>query len=458
MAVWSEVNRASINEIDRFDAEYYKPEYIEISNTLNKINTDKLNSYIDFVQCGPFGSTIKNNTYISDGVIVARPFNVNSCVFEPDNIVYISEEDVNKKNLSLYDDKDIFFARVGDIRVGILSKTNINKKVTISPNIIATRLNNKKIYPEFVVLFFNTMLGHKQIERALKVVAQPTISTELIRKLKLFIPSKQIQEEVSILFNKSLELKQLSQSLYTQAQELLERELGLDKLFFDKPLSYEARLSEVVDSRRANAEYFSPTAKCILGKIQTDKTRNISSLFTVVRGRSPSSYSQAGIPVIKTKSIRVPTFDENRIDDFVTSADNFVEICEDDLLLASMGVGSLGRISYVNSINSRYIVDGTIRILRKKSSIKEKIAIPTMLFYSTKAGQVLIYRGIVGSTGIISLPDDYLHKLPVPYFNDTLCERISELVIKSQNAKIESQQLLEQAKQRVEELIEQAVQ
>ena len=458
MAVWSEVNRASINEIDRFDAEYYKPEYIEISNTLNKINTDKLNSYIDFVQCGPFGSTIKNNTYISDGVIVARPFNVNSCVFEPDNIVYISEEDVNKKNLSLYDDKDIFFARVGDIRVGILSKTNINKKVTISPNIIATRLNNKKIYPEFVVLFFNTMLGHKQIERALKVVAQPTISTELIRKLKLFIPSKQIQEEVSILFNKSLELKQLSQSLYTQAQELLERELGLDKLFFDKPLSYEARLSEVVGNNRADADYYQIPFRSLGNHLKNLNTIPLGKMATIIKGIEvgSDSYVESGIPFLRVSNIKEKGISLGNSDKYISSRLYSALKCYQpqvgELLLTKDGTPG---VCYTVTDEIEGIVSGGIvRLqLHDNSFPKEYLS----LVVNSRICKMQIDQECSGAL-IVHWKPNSIRKLKIPVLSDSTMKELGRLVSESKKALTESRQLLEQAKRRVEELIEQAVQ
>ena len=112
-------------------------------------------------------------------------------------------------------------------------------------------------------------------------------------------------------------------------------------------------------------------------------------------------------------------------------------------------------MSYVTDEETNCAIDGTLRILRKKDLSLNDMEIPTMLFLSTEVGQKLIYRGISGTTGIISLPDDYLERIPIPVFEKSVRRKVTEFVLNSIKAKNQSEQLLAQAKQRVEELIEQ---
>ena len=123
------------------------------------------------------------DTYLENGVVVARPFNLINYSLERENLVYIDEKDCLKKNLKLYQKEDIFFSRVGDVRCGIVPE--FDKKITISPNIIAVKVNKEKINPYYATIFFNSKYGFPQITRGLKVVAQPTIQTNLISKLKI---------------------------------------------------------------------------------------------------------------------------------------------------------------------------------------------------------------------------------------------------------------------------------
>ena len=181
----------------------------------------------------------------------------------------------------------------------------------------------------------------------------------------------------------------------------------------------------------------------------------IGGLFYIVRGYTPKSYYTMGVPMVKTKSVRTPVIDKKRIEDYANSNESLTLTQENDLILAAMGVGSLGRTSFITQDDSGVAIDGTLRIFRKKDENLKYVEIPTMLFLSTEIGQKLIYRGIVGSTGIISVTDDYLAKIPVPMVDEPIRKKLTELVLKSIDAKKQSQALLARAKTRVEELIEQ---
>jgi len=115
MAVWSEVSCLDLVNSRRFDSDYFKPEFISLNKTFSSLNGRKLKHDALLIKCGPFGSTIKKETYMKEGVIVARPFNINQLEFEQENLAYISYGDYKRKNLIKCIDKDIFFSRVGDV-------------------------------------------------------------------------------------------------------------------------------------------------------------------------------------------------------------------------------------------------------------------------------------------------------------------------------------------------------
>jgi len=452
MGVWSEINSAQLSTSNRLDAEYFKPEYINIYRKLMDLNCIKLRYEALLIKCGPFGSTIKKETYCEGGVTVARPFNINNCEFQRDNLAFISEDDFKRKKLLECKNNDIFFSRVGDVKVGILKKNKI-ENITISPNIVMLRLKSNNLLPEYTTIFFNTPLGKKQILRAQKVVAQPTISTSLLNELLVFNPGKKEQEKIANLFNKSINKKRHSEYLYLQAQKLLEYELGLNTLVLDKPKSYEASFSEIVGNSRADAEYYTPQADEIYRASCFNNSKKLKNIFSIIRGKTPTQYFKKGTPVLKTKNIRIPIIDETKIEDFSYTSGNHTIIKNGDLVLAAMGVGSLGRISYVFDDSSKAIIDGTLRILRPKEDFSNQ-KIPALLFLTSKYGQILIYKGIVGSTGIISLPDNYLNDIKIPIIRPEVAKKITVMVQSSYNAKKESEHLLEQAKKSVEKLIE----
>lgn len=237
-------------DLFRLEAEYFQKEYLIVENKFYSSNS--IQSVGAKISCGPFGSNLLDTLYKENGVLVVRPFNLKNCKVENENLVYIDKEDLEKNNLKIFNEWTLLFSRVGDIKVGVLNK----KEATISPNIIAAQLNND-VLAMFLCVFYHTYYGFKQIQRQLKVAAQPTISTEIIGKLKFPNVTFYFQKQISELLEKSFDLDSTSQSLYTEAEDLLLNELGLQDF---KPSQDSVNVKSFKDSfgssGRLDAEYY----------------------------------------------------------------------------------------------------------------------------------------------------------------------------------------------------------
>lgn len=117
-----------------------------------------------------------------------------------------------------------------------------------------------------------------------------------------------------------------------------------------------------------------------------------------------------------------------------------------------MGVGSLGRLSYIDKCVDNYTIDGTIKVFRPKNG--NNMEIPTLLFLTSLYGKELIYRYVIGSTGIISISKENIENLIIPNFDHNVAADLSEKILESQRLKVESRRLLDLAKIAVERAIE----
>lgn len=130
-------------------------------------------------------------------------------------------------------------------------------------------------------------------------------------------------------------------------------------------------------------------------------------------------------------------------------------VVNNDVVFASMGVGSLGKVSLFSYDGDKpFVTDSTLRIYRAK---KHTHVLPEVLciFLQSAIGQELIYRYVVGSTGIINIYDDDIAKIPIPILDGEIQKDIAEKVQNSFALRRQSKQLLEYAKQAVEMAIEQ---
>ena len=436
------------NIVFRIEAEFYKKIYLENHNKFKDNPT--LRDFSNKIVCGPFGSAILDETYKEFGVKVIRPFNIKNLLIEKENIVYIDKEDIQLKNLKLFTKNTIFFSRVGDIKCGIHID---DEEVTISPNIIAVEVNDNKYNPFFLTLFFNTKFGFLQIQRELKISAQPTISTLRLQNLKLPIININFQINIEKFFIKSNEMSIKSEILYKQSEQLLLKELDLlDFKPSKENIAIKSFSESFGDSGRLDSEYYQPKYDEIIEKIKGYRGgyNILSNEFKIINGKTPKKYTNSGIKVIKTKNIRIPTVSIDNIKDYVD--EELIVTQEKDLIFASMGVGSLGRISYVDKISANCNIDGTLKIFRIKKD--NNLEIPTMIFLTSKIGQELIYKYIIGSTGIISISNQNINNLTIPNINSELAKKLTTIVLESIKLKEESKQLLEVAKRAVEIAIE----
>ncbi|MEA4920772.1 MAG: hypothetical protein VB078_07620 [Clostridiaceae bacterium] len=449
MAVWSVTNAVEITKNHRIDSEFFQPFYIQAEEkVLASFENKKLGELGDFL-IGPFGSAFHVSNYDPTSPYrYIRGKDVKPFTLLDDDSVFMPERDYKRLEKYAVLPDDLLISVVGTLGNVAIVPENIRGIFSCK----STVFRNSKVDPFYLLAYFNSKYGRDCLLRRQRGAIQTGLNKDDLKTVPVPVFSKE-ENYIGNLIRNSLQLVENSKELYSQAQELLDNELGLTNLILDKPKSYETSFNEVVNGCRVDAEYYNPQAKEIYKLPCFDNSKAIKEIFNILRGQTPAKYFTEGTPVLKTKNIRTPIFDDSKISDYTDLSSKNVIINNKDLILAAMGVGSLGRISYVFDDSSKSIIDGTLRILRAKEGYELDI-IPSLLFLTSEYGQILIYKGVIGSTGIISLPENHLKNIFIPIIDRNIAKEISNLVIKSYQAKKESEQLLEQAKRKVEELIE----
>ena len=251
----------------------------------------------------------------------------------------------------------------------------------------------------------------------------------------------------------------MANKFYYQAEELLLKELGLKNAVFEDELSYVVNFSDAKNADRIDAEYFHPKYVEILQKLKHHKVETLTENFEILRGKN-FSYSEDGeIGVIKTKQLGRQFIDfgvEDKTKKETVKKENLPIIENFDVIFASMGVGSLGKTNIFYDFENEtgeFTIDSTLRIFRKRENgnlLSEVLSV----YLSSRIGQELIYKYVVGSSGIISIYENYLESFQLPILEKTVQKKIADLVKKSHEARKKSKELLEEAKRKVEEMIE----
>ncbi len=208
-----------------------------------------------------------------------RPFNLRGLRSDAAEIVYLSPDFIARQGLKTFKRGDLAFARVGDVGCGVV----IQAEVTISPNVIIASLKQGTINPFFATVFFNTRFGRLQLEGAIKAVAQPTISTEIIKELRLPVFSDAFQMAIQQSFINSEQLQNESKRLSTQAEQTLLRALDLVGWQPPEPLTYQRKASDAFAAERFDAEYFHPSKQAALNLLASFPGITVGEMFRPIR-------------------------------------------------------------------------------------------------------------------------------------------------------------------------------
>jgi len=154
------------------------------------------------------------------------------------------------------------------------------------------------------------------------------------------------------------------------------------------------------------------------------------------RGIAPS-YSESGIPVINQRCVRGGTIIEEAIqyhDNTAKKAPNWAYLQPNDILINSMGVGTLGRVSQVFLKREKeYLIHSCITILRANLEIID----PVILGYKIKSIESQIEAMGSGTTGQTSLNNSLLGELKLIIPSKNIQDKLSP-ILKSISLKIDS--------------------
>lgn len=460
---YSIIQKSRLERTHRLDAEYYQPEYLDLIESIKDQEFGKLEDFGCKVVSGPFGSSLKSDAYLEQGIPFIRINDLKDFFINDEDLVYISKDDNNRLKQSQLQPFDLVLSKVGNT-IGIVSAISEELGISnISENNIGIKFKESKLDIEhklFLLTFLNSKLGYQQIKRSISGNAQPKLNISDIYQLLVPKPRESLLKIIKELITQAKFNIDGSNKIYLQAENLLLEELGLRDFEVEDDLSFVVNLSDVKSANRSDSDFFQPKYDDIIKKLKTNQLASLETSFDIIKSKSFEYNQEAEVGVIKTKQLgkQFMNFEvEDKVRQELVQKEKLPLLTESDVVFASMGVGSLGKtnIYYKFESDGRYTIDSTLRIFRKKSN--GKISPEVLAIYlSSWVIQELIYKYIVGTSGIISIYENYLQSFLIPVLPKSTQQKISELVRKSHEARKKSKQLLEEAKRKVEEMIDSA--
>jgi len=433
----------------RIDAHFYSIKYMQYYNKLMKCKIKKMSLYniCSRMNSGPFGSALLASQYVDKGVAFIRPLNCKDYIVDIDNdVVFISKEDSERLKSSKFSSGDLIFTKIGN---GIGDVAIIPQKIfecNISGNLMGVKVKNN-IDNYYVLTFLKSIYGQNQIWQGMMNSAKPKIDMDTLKSIVIPIPSPEIQKYIGDKVRKAEELREEAKRLKKEAEEILNKELNLKDVEFyikqtnNKKYSWTESI-EIED--RIDSEFYKPKYRYL------SKLNNISELSYY--------YKISKKRINKNIDRKIKYIDLSSVNNIIEPSDfNSKElpsraqflVKEGNLIISTLK-GS-NKISIIpEHLNDSVCSTGFIVIASKSHLTTEYL----YLVFSNKVFNMQIERYSTGSI-MSGVNHDNFNKMLIPVIsNKQIIDTITNKIRKHFRLLYYSKQLIQEAKQDVEDLIE----
>jgi type I restriction enzyme S subunit len=360
-----------------------------------------------------------------------------------DEMLRLPEEYANDYEKYALKNGDILIGLTGD---GKFFKTCFveNLEIPILLNqrvgIIRVKENITTISAKFVSLLFNSDKVQNQIRIVAMGKTQKNVSPfdilnikipklDFNTQLKLLQETQPIEIEITNLKNSKLKSLDIINQVFGE-------EFGFDWQFykeFGKGMTagtqqshvrekamYQVSLSQIAKSNilRISSRFHSPKTQFLNKVLFSKPTNKIKNIITekVHRGVSPIYNAEGEIPVVKTAHLKNGYLDISQ-EEFVTeefyTKNIRSQIQQNDVLIASTGKVSLGKVDFVET-DENLVIDGHISVIRINET--KYNALFLTYFLRSILGTFQIERDFTGATNQIELYSAEIEYFDIPDF------------------------------------------
>lgn len=442
----------------RIDSSFYSPEYLINENRLKNsgLSLNKLEFVIKWVKKGIFDMPARLYSKDKENHIpFIRISNIKSLEFDTTDLVYIPIKSHEKEIKTELVKGDIVISKVGTIgNIGIINEEL--SPCNFSQNNIGIKMNGK-IDNHYLAIYMISKYCILQLNRHSTIQVQAKLNLSDIRNLIIPIPSPEIQKYIGDKLRRAEELKEEAEKLRRKAEGFINGKIGILKVNDDSQYS-SAFISSFKIIDRIDSEYYN--TKYLRIENEFDKigyeTKTLNELCNrILNGKTYSTTNVEGkyfnIGVGELGDWFIKKNNEKFINDTINK-----RYCLNKNSIVWGNAAHLAKYigEKVNMIFEDDIVIPTTEVTAIEPN--EEVIDPyyLYLFMRSKWGYYQIQRTVKGMTAH-SYPQD-IGKILVPIINLTNEEKeeLKDNVVRSYNNEVLAQQLIQEAKQDVEDLIE----
>ena len=179
------------------------------------------------IAMGPFGSNIKAENFVEEGIPVIKGGNLTGDFIVEDKFDFLTEEKADQLKTSNAFRRDIVITHRGTIgQVGIIPDNSKFERYVVSQSQLKVTLDQEKVNPYFVYYFLRSPVGQHHLLMNASQVGVPAIAqaSTSVKGIMVPCPEKEIQDKIVDIIlgidHKIHKNRQINQTLESMAQAI----------------------------------------------------------------------------------------------------------------------------------------------------------------------------------------------------------------------------------------------
>lgn len=447
----------SDNSKYRIDDKYYNKKYL---NAYNKIMLKahftlgtEIEVLTDFHSNGSYESIAEVFELLDskDYAYMVRTTDLENDNFS-DNVKYVTKKCYDYLKKSKVYGGELIINKIGSPGRAFLMPY-LNRPVSLGMNQFMIRTNQNKVLEAFLWVYLNSEIGKKIIYRKVNGTVPLTMDKESIRSLPIPEFTIDFQKKIASYVSKANEIKLQYKAKYKEAEALLLDELDFAEsdLEIDDTFISVRSYKQVMDSKRFDAEFFTPKYDKLLEILKHHRCKKIKDIAPPKKSIEPGSdaYEDSGIPFYRVSNISKYGLSETDI--YIDEKTYYTEelSLKKDTILFSKD-GSIG-IAYKIETDQKAITSSAL--LHLKVIDDEVLPDYLALVLNSIIVKLQAERDAGGSIIQHWKPDE-IEEVIIPIIDKTKQEHLSDIVKESFRLKAKSERIVDNLKSIVDKAIE----
>lgn len=429
----------------RFDAEFFRKEFLDAVEAVEKCRYSYIDEITSWVTQGP------NPVFSETGTPCLTGRNINEGEVSYSNPDYLDDEEYEKLKRYQLKTGDTLITLKGKGSIGKIGYVTDGRKAIFSRDIGVVRPN--KINAGYLNVYILCKYGKLLVDRGeTGGTGQSTLTTSYLKSIP--VPRFGIEDDIGDALNLVERLREQSKAAYDEAETLLLADLNLTNWKPKHQLVFVKNYSDAKLAERIDAEYYQPKFEEIVKVIKAYKGGwdTLGNLVTVKKCIEVGSdeYLDEGIPFVRVSNLSPFEITEDKY----ISEKLYAEIKQHqpkqgEILFSKDATPGIAH--YLDAQPRKMIPSGGILRLKSKTSKINNEYLTLVL------NSILVKEQInrdVGGSIILHWRPDQVKETVIPILAEEKQTEIQTKVIESFSLRKQSKHLLECAKRVVEIAIE----